>query len=600
MSLRLLAFSILAAAGCTQQTGIGGPCAPFSNNSEEPCRQQIYFPSGIAVDPDGDVLYVASSNADLRYSGGSMQSIDLVRHDCAARFARDGVLDSDCANLSYVLADADGNPFPTATPLGAQDPRITDRSQTLIESDAAGCSHDLLDPEIVECDETPFITSAVKIGNFSGLVRVQVRRKGDYTFPSDAQVPDAGIEMVPTTATSQFNRRLWLPVRGDPSITFINASKPYDGSLPGDAFKSAAHLDCVDPSNSNPSQTLNSCNSQRITLRDFHPQGFESFPSCSMDEDCPFSATCDSGTCTTVAVPPEPFGLFLDEGPIVPATGDPSYSRLLVSHLAGGQVTLINSAAFNPASTDTITPKEAVVLDVTNGMFVPDASGREDAFALAPLTPGDPNSLWYLTSRLNATIAMFQVSQQNKVLGAGNFSISAGPYLTGADVRDLSIQADGVRGFFINNQPPSLFTVDTRTIATSGADEGFPANQVVDIVNVCQGPSNLATRTFVEPGAPGTPPRNVTRVYVICFITGQIAVVDPDLGQVVDNILVGRGPNDLAFNFGGPGQPTPAHLRGYIANYTDSSVAVIDLDRGSLTENRVIFRIGRSQPPVTM
>jgi hypothetical protein len=597
MSLRFTLLLIVATSGCTQQTGIGGPCAPFSNNSEEPCREQIYFPSGLAVDPDGDVLYVASSNADLRYSGGSVQSIDLTRHDCAARFFRDGVLDATCANLSYVLADANGNPFPTATPLGAPDPR--DTSRTLVESDALGCSHDLLDPQIVQCDETPFITSAVKIGNFSGLLRVQVRRKGDYSFPADAEVPDAGTEMVTTTATSKFNRRLWLPVRGDPSITFINVDKPYDGTLPGDAFKSAAHLDCTDSGNGNPSQNLNSCNSQRITLRDFHRLGMESFPSCTMDEDCPFSATCSSGTCTTVAVPPEPFGLFLDEGP-VGKNGDPAYSRLLVSHLAGGQVSLINSAAFNPASTDTITPKEAVVLDVTNGLFTPDASGRQGAFSLAPLTPGDPNSLWYVTSRLNATISMFQVSPENRILQAGNFAISAGPYLTGADVRDLAIQADGARGFFIDNQPPSLFTVDTRTIASSGSDNAFPANQVVDIVNVCQGPSNLATRTFVEPGATGAPPRTVTRVYVICFTTGQIAVVDPDLGLVVDNILVGSGPNDLGFNFGGPGQPVPPHLRGYVADYTDSSIAVIDLDRGSPTENRVIFRIGRSQPPVTM
>jgi len=33
-------------------------------------------PSGLAIDPDGDALYVASSNADLRYSGGTVAAID--------------------------------------------------------------------------------------------------------------------------------------------------------------------------------------------------------------------------------------------------------------------------------------------------------------------------------------------------------------------------------------------------------------------------------------------------------------------------------------------------------------------------------------------
>jgi hypothetical protein len=198
---------------------------------------------------------------------------------------------------------------------------------------------------------------------------------------------------------------------------------------------------------------------------------------------------------------------------------------------------------------------------------------------------------------LNPTVAMFRV-EGARVIPAGSFSIAAGPYLSGADVRGVTVQADGARSFFIDNMPPSLFTVDSRTIAASGADDGFPANEVVDIVDVCQGPSNLAQRTFTEAGAEGAPPRTITRVYVVCFITGQVAIVDPDLASLVDVIQVGSGPNDITFNFG-DGLPEPAHRRAYIDVYTDSTVAVVDLDRGSPTENRVIFRIGRRQPPVS-
>src|SRR5687767_12810980 len=101
---------LLLLSGCNPQLNVGGPCAPF-NTGEEPCRQQLYFPTGVAVDPLGDVLYVASSNADLRYSGGTVSSFDLRRFECALGFARGGALPAEwgCDALSYDLPDENGN-----------------------------------------------------------------------------------------------------------------------------------------------------------------------------------------------------------------------------------------------------------------------------------------------------------------------------------------------------------------------------------------------------------------------------------------------------------------------------------------------------------
>jgi hypothetical protein len=298
-----------------------------------------------------------------------------------------------------------------------------------------------------------------------------------------------------------------------------------------------------------------------------------------------------------VVLPPEPFGMWLDEGPratVDPCDGqslDPSYSRLVVTHLLGGEITLINSGAFHPASTDTINPTERVVLDVRASLLPADPTGRRGGFAVAPITPGDPLSFWYATSRLTPQIELFRVAEANLVLPAIAFSLGGGAFQAGDDVRDVVPQPELNRVFMVDNHPPSVFTVDTRLVQSNEFQSGAPANQVTDIITICQGPSHLGLRTFEEPGAPGEPPRTVTRIYVVCFTSGQVAVIDPDLSEVLDQISVGNGANDIAFNFG-PGMAEPAHRRAYVATYSDSAIAVIDLDRGSPTEDRVVGRIG--------
>jgi hypothetical protein len=559
---RLLPLLALA-AGCTASLNVGGPCKDF-DTGEEPCRQQLYFPTGVAVDPDADsnVIYVTSSNADLRYSGGTVAAIDLKRFECALGWAHAGKLPDGegCDSLLVSLYLKNSN---TLVKAGDQakvfhllDPDPTDdQNRTVVEADAASCHIDLLDPRVLECDETRFVTSAVKIGNFSGSIRVQG--------------PIGG-----------FDHRLWLPVRGDPSLTFVHVKKPSksDKNAP-----SGAILSCPDPQNGDPARRLDSCNAQRVTVRDFHT-------SCMTDMDCPNGVSCSSGKCATVPLPPEPFGLYLDEGP--------GYSRLAVSHLLGGEVTLINAGSASPASTDKIVPTDRIVLDVRGGFFPADGSGRRGAFALAPIHPGAPvgtPSYWYVTSRISPSVAMFRVADVNLILPAPGFTAGGGPFFAGDDVRDVVVQPDGARAFFVQNHPPALFTLDTRPQESS--QSGYPQNEIVDIVDVCQGPSHLGLRRWTEAGAPGAEDRVVTRVYVVCFTTGQVAVVDPDLATVADTILVGRGPNDIAFNFAND-DTTVAHRRAFVTNFTDSTISVIDLERGSSTENRVIARIGVSSPPV--
>jgi hypothetical protein len=593
LSLKLLGpFTALLAASCAPPSGITGPCTPFQAG-ESPCRQQLYFPTGVAIDPDGDVLYVTNGNADLRYSGGSMMALDLRRFDCAIEYARQGFQGTvpGCDDIDYLT-------LPDRC-LAENTPPQLSQSRT----DHDGCRRNLLDPSIIECDECPYIASAVRIGNFPSQIAVQPRPTPVPPFPvveSKLQCPDGTSSCAPNqmvsvpdcppgsvplqggtltctpTSNPGFNRRLWTAVRGDPSLTYVHAIKtPRTSTAP-----STVTLNCGGDSR-NQDGPLSTCDLQRIAQRDLHGD--------MRNAPVPTGSTLD--TLRTLA--PEPFGLGLSQcgqglpyAPECPA-GQTPFAHLGVTHLQTGQVTLINADAFSPSSIRSVSnPTERVVYDVRLAISV--SSGPAGAFAIAPRTRGDRSSFWYVTSRASSSIASFVVSPTDDIGLTFGFGVSAGPFATGDDVRGVVFDQGGDRAFFLDNRPPAVFMVDTRIEPSTG----LPRNQVIDIVPVCLGASHLDVRSFVDQG------RTVTRVYVACFTAGQLLVIDADLATVIAVSNIGQGPFDLTFNFG-PGMAEPARHRAYVSNYVDATISVVDLEPGSPTENRVIATIGIPSPPVT-
>ena len=136
-ALALVTVAAVAVGGCDIALDVGGPCASFGSR-DSPCREQIYFPNGVSVDPGGDFLYVANGNSDLRYSGGSVQAIDLRKVECALAYVQGATGDvrGGCADLK----------------LG----EITAYRPAVDKVPAAGSRINPLD-SVVECDETPFI-----------------------------------------------------------------------------------------------------------------------------------------------------------------------------------------------------------------------------------------------------------------------------------------------------------------------------------------------------------------------------------------------------------------------------------------------------------
>jgi hypothetical protein len=510
MRIRLLLACVLA-SGCHWA---------LNDPGTDPPKQQLYFPAGIVFDtqPDSMYAYVSNGNADLRYGGGTVQMIDATRFECA---------------IAKLRLDRFQEPTPDA---------LTARCAGYDPSGdiARGtCRPDPRDPQIIDCDETPFIlpNATIKVGNFAGTMKLR-------------------------KATSTHSPRLFLGVRGDPSITVI------------DIHADAQHLNdpVVGP--------LDCFANDTAAARLGSPPGCDSATHLVQDFVCRGQPTCQAGDDNkpigTTQLPAEPFGMSFE------LTNPPNPpERLLVAHLSTGQVSLIDH--LEGADTEA-----AALASTSTAFFAGNAQGHHGAFALAPRPPVDDTEpkLWYMTSNLNSLIATFRVAEAEQVVPGSAFTIQP-TFVVGNDVRAIAFDT-GNRLFVTDNFPPSVVTIDTHIITKSGG--GSPANLVTNVIDVCQTPSHMGKRSLLFPDGIHS------KLVVVCFLSSQVMVVDPDRPGVDDTIFAGLGgPNDLAFTFdddSADNAGTTPLRHAWVTNYTESTIAVIDLQPGSPTQNQVIARLG--------
>ncbi|HEX4457031.1 MAG TPA: hypothetical protein VIA18_03630, partial [Polyangia bacterium] len=458
----------------------------------DPEPAQLYFPTGIVVDPSHRFAYVTNGNADLRYGGGTVQMIDLLRVECAISTLRS----------FYGLS-----PIPLPAECAAHGPGSGDDWTN--DTDPANhkwCQQDPTDETIVDCDETPFIVEnqTVKVGNFAGDIVMQLD-------------PPGAIAPNPTTNDLEFNygplhRRLFTAVRGDPSVTYLDLNLPAT-VMPTSQFPvatgrtvscfdnnaSVATIDGVDATNKIVTKPPG-CDQDFLVQRDRCDQ----YPFCLAGKDGQGEAQ----------LPTEPFGMVINAQLTTitdPRTGQsvPTYSpnRLLVSSLDTGQVSILDISGF---------PK---LVASSPAFFVPDAQGQHGAFAMAARTPGDPASLWYLSSNIASSLDTFRVAAADLIVPGDSVPFNT-TFILGDDFRDIQFDPTGDRAFITGNAPPALITLDTHIEPAPGGDQ--PANVVSSVIDICQTPSHMKIRRLLKAGAPGESTLVKTAILVVCFLSSQI------------------------------------------------------------------------------
>lgn len=612
----------LLLVGCTERPPLAPACRPWqASDGTDPPTHCLFYPGGLALDPLGDVLYAANTNMDLSFGGATLVSIDVLRHERAVKCFRafeTGM--SDQAECGIGSCEDSGWARGSATTVEDAERIEAATGRPLPDFDRCYCARDLDDPYIINCEPQRFVLSdqTLKIGNFPA--EIQVVADDPPNWPA---------------FSGTLHRGIYLSVGGDPSVTLVHATRPAPTARTG-ADPTGVQLDCglgfADKHSPGSRYSVRPCADGNRTQRT--PPG---------DEVLIDPMNPDLGTRARYTVPNQPVGLAIDRGCTDsafvhgrgqayrdaaqnPAAGqkaciardgskqgsDSYYQYLVATDLQGGVI-----AAFD-LGTDPLNPVPPRLTHVSDPLFgAQDA--RRGAIALAARSPGDLSQPFYVTSRSLGQVSTFRLASVGGplVVPGLNFRISSQFTSSAQDVRHIVFEPGGARAFLAVYSPPSLLTLDTK-VRTVG---GVAANQVTNVVNLCSGPSRLSLSRV--PRLQLGQKTVVSKLYVTCYLGGQVVEVDPDSGLDGD-IQVGRGPYAMALNFGtdaiepcadpslddadardrgvscpaaGPKNPLRLPMRrGYVSAYLDNAIAVIDLDPSQPSYRRVISRIGIPTP----
>lgn len=270
-----------------------------------------------------------------------------------------------------------------------------------------GCSRNLDFPESIDCPESELVLAeaGVRIGNFATHMAIQDKGGGDL--------------------------RLLVPVRGDPSVTYI------------DWVAGAGDLVCGESD--------------------------ASLPLCS--EAHRLTRFLDDPALP--AVSEEPYDVYVDSG------GEWG----MVTHLTSGTVTLV----------DLPVDGAPVLADAITGLFASNGFGQRGSVAVAGRNPGQPDTIAYVTSLSENRVQTFTVARLNdglpNLVPSEYFFLDVGPVYAGesGNTRGVAFSGDGTRGYFMNRFPPTLTVVDT----SAGAG-GYPVNRELGATDICREGSSIA------------------------------------------------------------------------------------------------------------
>ncbi|MCA9705540.1 MAG: hypothetical protein KDK70_06825, partial [Myxococcales bacterium] len=93
-------------------------------------------------------------------------------------------------------------------------------------------------------------------------------------------------------------------------------------------------------------------------------------------------------------------------------------------------------------------------------------------------------------------------------------------------------------------------------------------------------------KIYEERDADGTPVQRYA--LITCFRAALVYIVDLEALRVVDAVVVGTGPHDIAID--------EAREAAYVINNLESSVSVIDLSRHRPTRFQELARLGLQDP----
>lgn len=401
------------------------------------------------------------------------------------------------------------------------------------------CCLDPLDPYVLLCDERRYVRpeASVRIGSFAaGMLRQQ---------PKCSVTPNPCFAGCMANQVEPFPQRLLIAVRGDTSLTYVDVKPGTEDTPPV--------FDCGGASSEGPEhEEFAPCDDDhRIKETE------AALAVVSGDEDPPM-----------VRFPDEPYALAVDED-----TG-----LLYVGHLAGatnrpgsGGVSLFDVApVLSPFDGMPVMPPPRFIASFP-GIFAPNANGLYGVTSVR----WEPGRGVFATSRYVPMVTGLaatdpfgcdmrrkdgQPIRELAIFGSGGTYATT---LAGTETRGIQFvnTPDVEHAFVLQRVPPALV--------------GFSNGTPTEFIEVCQSP------TFLHKHDAGAG----DRLFINCFDTGEVYVIDPSIPRVERIFGVGRGPAGLVFP---ENDPTVA----YVVGFSDNNITVVDIAPGSRSQYHVVQRIG--------
>lgn len=507
------------------------------DDGREPPLDRIYFPSALALSPDGSRLYVANSDWDLQFNAGSVQVYDAAR--LRALLPTYCESDLDCAAAGQrcdLTTTTDASGVPRAPTHWCVDPTSNDP--------CAGLG----------------LQSAAERSTSPGLCAAFDNRSPDLLLGS-VSVGAFATDLIYRSNPSAPGGRLFVPVRSDATLHWMDVA--------GDAAGSGlAEIDCGQGASGE-------CD-------DRHRSG-----------DTPREFTADGDE-----LPIEPFGVDAsDDGSAVVVTHQTEGRvSLFVNDWAvpeeGPRLSyILEGLSTRPVLVRAIPVPEVARLDRLNATRT---LGYRPGFWLAfrgqpfiqLLRYSDafdaPDGVPFLETAFADRLSTTSVADI-RGLAVDASQRSACESNCAGETACLGACAGVALDVYLSNTVPASLLVGHSTSARRAIVPNDRL-EVSDVVAIDNGPARTVMGHIRDERG-----ELQRRVFVTSFDARSVTIYNPDAGVVEARVLTGRGPAALAID--------GANAVGYVAHFTDSYVGIIDLDRRHQTFGTIIRALGRAMPP---
>ncbi|WP_437941538.1 hypothetical protein [Sorangium sp. So ce341] len=550
--------------------GLGGAGCFVDSEGLPPPGKGLYFPTGLAASPGGRVLYVANSDFDLQYNGGTVQALDLQRLRKRALALQASLAPAEAGE------DVDVSAACGAVGLG------TNPAPLLYPGPCAP-----LDLSSLQGDEEVVRSSAV-IGAFASNILLVHRPLVGDAAGGDADAPKA---------------RLFVPVRGDPSVTFFDVADdrldaPDAQRCSGD---SCFQLDCG---------------------------AAEAGGRCGRDH----RIGEDPGQeLLRRKLPLEPFGIAAgpDGASVVVSHQTEDTASVIVNPWERGKrpqlAAVLTDLALGPTELAAV-PRPRLV---TQLKAADEEIDYQPAFALTFIAAPQLDLIRYQEASEGAAALLYQWTT-TQITALANGTDSRGVAIDAherqaceagcgdADYACLARCTEIPLELYVAHRFPNSLLIGeviTTLVENASADPDRPEDRwaaAYETVAIHGAAPLAAYPSRVEVGEViGADNQRHRRVFAAAFDSGRVFSYDPEARSIDAVITTGRGPQALAFDTGytcgdekercdcAPGSDgcEPYSLM-YIAHFTDSYLGVVDLDlREANTSAEMILTVGTPVPP---